>query len=260
MPAPETKTEVQRFLGAVNYHADFISEHARIAEPLLRYVGNDVSKRFQLDDEALAAFNKLKVSVSKSVILNFIDPSRPIYLETDASFTGYAGFAYQVNTYSKDDIDSLKKKHEETTDKSDTELNEELQQIISTYVGQEKVPTYNPEEDPPIEDLIKANNPHLNIEAKTRTSKGKVYVLEVNFFISKKFTSGQIKCWSSLMKELTAILLSVEKRCDLLALASFCIIVTDCAAAMYLFDQSSSNSIMSRYLARLSSYNFKISK
>ena len=94
MPSPETNTEVQRFLGAVNYHADFISEHARIAEPLLLYVGNDVSKRFQLDDEALAAFNKLKVSVSKSVILNFIDPSRHIYLETDASFTGYAGFTF----------------------------------------------------------------------------------------------------------------------------------------------------------------------
>ena len=221
-------------------------------------MGNDVSKRFELDTEALAAFNKLKAAVSKQTILNFIDPSKPIYLETDASFTGYSGFAYQVSTYSKNDLEELKKKQQELSEKSTTELNTELQNIIQSYVSQEVIPAYNPEEDAPLDDVIKVNNPHLNVETKHRLNKDKVYIVEVNFFVSKKFTSDQIRCWSSLMKELTAVIITVEKRCDLLALANCCIIVTDCAASMYLFEQSSSNSLMSRYLARLSSYCFRI--
>ena len=257
-PAPQTKTEVQRFLGAVNYHSDFCRNHAKLAEPLLKYVGSEVNKRFNLDPEAMEAFSKLKALVCKNVMLNFIDPNRPIYLETDASFTGYAGFAYQISTYTKDDIEELEKKHEEQSAKSIPELNEELNAIIRAYVNQDPVPPYNPNMDPPMEEVIKNNNPNINIETKDRITKDKVYLTEVNFFISKKFTSDQIRCWSSLMKELTAILISVEKRCDLLALAKFTIVITDCAASMYLFDQSHSNSIMSRYMARLASYTFRI--
>ena len=258
IPVPQTKTEVQRFLGAINYHSDFISGHARIAEPLLKYVGSEVNKRFTLDDDALDAFNKLKLAVTKETILNFIDPSRPIYLETDASFTGYSGFAYQVSTYSKDDIENLKAKQQELSAKGISEINDELREIIDAYVLEKPVPAYNPKEDPPLDDIVKLNNPSLNIETRHRVIKNKVYVVEVNFFVSKKFTSDQIRCWSSLMKELTAVLITVEKRCDLLALALCCIVITDCAASMYLFEQSTSNSIMSRYLARLSSYSFKI--
>ena len=257
-PIPQTKTEVQRFLGAVNYHSDFCQNHAKLAEPLLKYVGSEVNKKFDLDTEALEAFNQLKAAVKKEVMLNFIDPNRPIYLETDASFTGYAGFAYQISTYTKEDIEELKIKQEKQLNKSIPELNEELNTIIKAYVNQDHLPSYNPHMDPPLEEVIKKNNPNVNIETKDRVTKDKVYLTEVNFFISKKFTSDQIRCWPSLMKELTAVLISVEKRCDLLALAKFCVIITDCAASMYLFDQSHSNSIMSRYMARLASYSFKI--
>ena len=60
------------------------------------------------------------------------------------------------------------------------------------------------------------------------------------------------------MKELTAILDCVEKRIDLLSLASEIIILSDCSAVTYLFHQSKSNAIMSRYLSRLNNYNIKI--
>ena len=258
IPAPTTKTQVQQFIGALNYQSDFIRGFAHICEPLLEYVKTDTPKKFQLSPAAMNAFQKLKDACSAETLLYFIDGSLPVFLDVDASQTAYGGICYQIKTYSKDDIPELQKLQEEMTEKTPNEINEELQKVIDAYVFKEDLPPYDFQTNPINDEAIKKHNPNINIATKTRLTKDKVYMVHPCFFISKKFTASQALSWSSLMKEISAIVNTIEKRADILALGLYTVVASDCSAAVYLWSQATSHSLMSRYLARLSSYPFKI--
>ena len=261
IPPPQTKLQMQKFLGATNYHSDFIQDFSGKISPLLKYVTETTPKTFTLNPAEMAAFQEVKDAVTKQVQLHFIDPTRPIFLECDASYHGYSGWAYQIQKYSKEDLDFLRKKQERLDKMTQGEIDAELNKILDCYIANEPLPTFDPEgssTEPEIQDA----NPHLHLQTKDRKKvledKEFVYLVEVCFFLSRKWSKDQALAWSSLMKELTAILISVESRADLLASALYLLVVTDCAASVYLYDQSTSNSIMSRYLARLNSYPFKV--
>ena len=59
------------------------------------------------------------------------------------------------------------------------------------------------------------------------------------------------------MKELVAITQIIERRADILCLGPYTIVLSDCSAAVYLYSQSTSHSLMARYLSRLNSYPFR---
>ena len=255
---PTTKVEMQRILGMTNYQSEFIKNYSNLTTPLLKYVTGDVPKRFELNEQELEIFEKLKKACTADVQLNFIDSEKPIYMETDASFTGYSGWAYQCSTYTQDDLEELQEKHEKLQNKTQEEIDKELEEIITNYTGDKPIKTFDMSFPKVTEEHFKEHNPHLNIETKTRKTKDKVHVVQTNFFYSKKFAPEQIRTWNSLMKEIAAIVQVVEKKCDLLMIAERLLILTDCASTIFLYEQSNSNSIISRYLARLSSYTFQI--
>ena len=263
-PIPKSKTEMQRFLGLANYLSDFIPNFATTASPLYKLASGNKDKLTLTEEETLA-FEKLKETVSKPTLLSFIDPDLEIYLESDASYSSYGGLAYQVKVYDEADIPKLKAQYEEMLEKSTEELNEEMRNIIEKYTNGETMPNYSPTENQTEKkqtEKTKKNDthysPYLNSPLKIKKRKGKVYVPQVNFYFSKKFTEVQQKSWSSLMKEASSILDILERRCDFLALAKETIILSDCSACIYLYQQSKSNSLLSRYLARLNQYNFKV--
>ena len=259
LPLPTTKQQLQKFLGSVNFHSEFIPNYALIAGPLYKYTGQQEEK-IELDEEACSAFQKLKELVVKPVILAFVDPTKEIFLETDASNFGFGSFAYQVTEYNIADIPKLQAEHAEMLNKTTQELNEELARIIDCYVSGEEIPPYDPLEKPSRGTSVDENmfEPYANYPTKIRKYKDKIYVPRIVFFHSHKFGEPQIRAWSSLMKELSAIIATVEKKCDILALAKNTIILTDCKAAVYLYEQAKSNSLMARYLSRLNSYSFTI--
>ena len=254
IPTPKTKGEIQKFLGAINYHSSFIQNFALIAMPLFAYTSSPTEK-ITLSDEAIKSFETLKQSITTPLSLNLIDPSRPIYLETDASQTGYGAVAYQVAIYDETSLPALKRQIQETQNTTHEELCEKLKGKIEKYIRDGQHPQKPEPIDIKEEDI---ESPYLKTPINTKKIGKLTYVIEVNFFLSKKFTTSQTRAWSSLMKELSAILITVEKTADLLLLASKVVILSDAKSAVYLYQQTSTNSIMSRYMARLSTYPFII--
>jgi hypothetical protein len=82
-PLPKTVTEVQSFLGLANYYRRFIENFAKIANPLTQLTHKD--KVFEMDKEAIRAFEELKERLINAPVLHLAQPDLPFVVTTDAS-------------------------------------------------------------------------------------------------------------------------------------------------------------------------------
>ncbi|QRW26175.1 Retrotransposable element Tf2 protein [Rhizoctonia solani] len=82
-PQPRTVKQVQAFLGFVNYLRRFIPNFSSVARPLHNLTRKETPWSWGNLEEA--AFQELKVLVTKSPVLIHSNPELPYYLETDAS-------------------------------------------------------------------------------------------------------------------------------------------------------------------------------
>jgi hypothetical protein len=85
-PEPNTVTEVQSFLGFVNFYRRFIQDFADIARPLHNLTRKE--SPWTWNTEQREAFDRLKKQMTSSPILIFPDDDKPYKLEADSS--GYA--------------------------------------------------------------------------------------------------------------------------------------------------------------------------
>ncbi|KAF8750126.1 hypothetical protein RHS01_09591 [Rhizoctonia solani] len=83
MANPKTVKQVQAFLGFVNYLRRFIPNFSSVACPLHNLTKKETP--WSWGDQEEAAFQELKVLVTKSPVLIHSNPGLPYYLETDAS-------------------------------------------------------------------------------------------------------------------------------------------------------------------------------
>ena len=81
-PQPRNKTEVQSFLGLVNYYRRFIRNCSTIAKPLTLLTSN---VPFSWNETEQRAFHMLKKSLCSAPVLRCFDPKLPITVTTDAS-------------------------------------------------------------------------------------------------------------------------------------------------------------------------------
>ena len=262
-PEPTTKQQVMRFLGCCNFCSDFIPKYSEISAPLYKLTSSSTEK-ICLNDKEKLAFNKLKQMISKPTMLNFVDRDKPIFLEVDASGVAYGAVAYQVESYTPADIPKLKILQAEIMSKKPSELSDSLRDIINRYLTEDGLPDFNAEINPSdstqTEESLFAPEifPYSNTEIKPVKRQSRLYVPKTIFFASKKFNEVQMRGWSSLMKELFAIIDVVEKRADYLSMSQQCLILSDCKAVTFLYHQAKSNSLMARYLSRLSQYPFQV--
>ena len=82
-PAPKDLTELQSFLGLVNYYGIFIPSLSTLLQPL--YARLNAGVKWSWDIECEQAFNKLKSVLSSEAVLVHYDSSKPLILSTDAS-------------------------------------------------------------------------------------------------------------------------------------------------------------------------------
>ena len=83
MSVPQSLTELQGFLGMVNYLDKFISNLAEITIPLQALLEKDVV--FNLQKPQLDAIEKFKSLITSGPILNIFNPNLPTRLKIDAS-------------------------------------------------------------------------------------------------------------------------------------------------------------------------------
>ena len=79
-------TQLQSFLGAVNYLAKFIPHLSALRAPLQDLLKSDSEYVWSANHQV--CFEQIKDAVCKDVTLKFYDPSLPTYIETDASQNG----------------------------------------------------------------------------------------------------------------------------------------------------------------------------
>lgn len=82
-PVPQNKTELQRFLGMINYLGKFIPNLSTITEPLRVLLEKDTD--FSWEKRQHESFQKLKDLVARAPVLKYYDVSAPVLLSVDAS-------------------------------------------------------------------------------------------------------------------------------------------------------------------------------
>ena len=81
-PVPESKRELQQFLGFVNFYRRFVQGFAKIAKPLMKLTGKNEWLWTELQQ---TAFEELKREVTSKRTLIIPKPGKPFRMETDAS-------------------------------------------------------------------------------------------------------------------------------------------------------------------------------
>ena len=85
-PAPTNITELQSFLGGVNYYSKFIQNMAEIATPLYTLLKRDTAWKWT--EKQQKAFIHLKEKLMQTPVLYLYDPKLPLKLACDASSYG----------------------------------------------------------------------------------------------------------------------------------------------------------------------------
>ena len=94
-PLPTVGKQLKSFLGTVNYLREFIRNHSVIAKLSHDLIANyDQTRRIVWTPEATAAFNEMKLQVSKCSTMHFLVDTAPITLHTDASDYGVGGYLF----------------------------------------------------------------------------------------------------------------------------------------------------------------------
>ena len=85
-PQPQTKADLRRFLGLVNYLGEFISNLAAVSEPLRILLENDTEWYWLAKQEQ--AFQEIKRLLTTAPVLKLFDVHKEVAIETDASKDG----------------------------------------------------------------------------------------------------------------------------------------------------------------------------
>ena len=93
-PVPESKKNIQQFLGLANYYRRFIKDFGTTAKPLQRLLEKNIA--FEWTQQCQGAFDHLRKCLMTTPILAFPDHSRHFMLDTDASDTGIGAILSQV--------------------------------------------------------------------------------------------------------------------------------------------------------------------
>ena len=92
-PTPTNVTELQSFLGSVNYVCKFIPYLSDLRQPLQGFLKAD--NKFLWTPVHDKAFNNLKQAICKDIALQFFDSDLPLYIEADASQKGIGAVMLQ---------------------------------------------------------------------------------------------------------------------------------------------------------------------
>ena len=86
MPAPENRSDLQRFLGMVTYLGKFVPNLSEVSAPLRVLLEKDIVWSF--DTPQQQAFQELKLIITNAPVLKYFDPKLPIKVSSDASKSG----------------------------------------------------------------------------------------------------------------------------------------------------------------------------
>jgi hypothetical protein len=89
---------MQAFLGLRNHSREFIRNLGTLTKPLyaLTAPGKPQSTKINWTEELRESYSQVKTAFANLRVLNQIDPTEPLHINTDASTLGYGAMLYQV--------------------------------------------------------------------------------------------------------------------------------------------------------------------
>ena len=93
-PMPSNVKEIQSFLGFAGYYRQHIKDFAKISGCLYKLTSPNTA--FEMTEERVTAFNKLKEILTSAPILLMPDSSKPFKLYVDASMEGLGAALHQI--------------------------------------------------------------------------------------------------------------------------------------------------------------------
>lgn len=94
--APRNPTEVMSFLGFANFYRRFIRSYSKIVKPLTELTKKTTPWNF--DSSCQKAFEALKLAFTSAPILHHFDPTKPAFVEADASDLAYGAVLSQKDS------------------------------------------------------------------------------------------------------------------------------------------------------------------
>ena len=91
---PKGKRDMQSFLGLTGFFAHLVPEYGKKAALLSSMTRKDIE--FDMNEDALVAFESLKGSCTRRYVIGYIDYLKPLKLYTDASNDAFSGVMTQV--------------------------------------------------------------------------------------------------------------------------------------------------------------------
>ncbi|XP_067145203.1 uncharacterized protein [Centruroides vittatus] len=82
---PKTKEQLRSFLGICGYYRDYISDFAKLTNPLTNLLARRAPKTIEWNRELERSFEAVKTKLGQAPLLYSPDPERPFVLFTDAS-------------------------------------------------------------------------------------------------------------------------------------------------------------------------------
>ncbi|XLT51577.1 hypothetical protein HN873_044181, partial [Arachis hypogaea] len=83
LPYPSSVREVHSFLGHTSFYRRFIKDFSKVALPLSRLLQKDVE--FELSENCMEAFDKLKITLNQAPIVRGPDWSQPFEIICDVA-------------------------------------------------------------------------------------------------------------------------------------------------------------------------------
>ena len=99
-PRPSGLKAIQRFLGFVNYYRQFIPHYSTLVAPIVALTKKGANPK-SWPPQAKKAFSALKSAFATAPVLSRPDPTKPFYLEVDASSVGAGALLMQKTTRGK---------------------------------------------------------------------------------------------------------------------------------------------------------------
>ena len=94
MPAPNSKKELQAFLGIINYLGKFSPCAADVCDPPHKLTSSKVTWTWNASYQSL--FNKARLFIKSDMCMKFYNDTKLLYLETDASGVGLGAALLQT--------------------------------------------------------------------------------------------------------------------------------------------------------------------
>ena len=96
IPSPKDRSELQRFLGLINFYHRFLPKIAQVLAPLHAQAGGK-GQKIEWSTECQSAFQAAKQLLCEATLLHHPDPKLPTSTTVDASDTGIAGQLEQLH-------------------------------------------------------------------------------------------------------------------------------------------------------------------